>query len=191
MLPLGIFSLIALCVVNYFIGRQRISFPALDMSAVWLATLGFYWLSPIDINSLSDETLAIVLGTCLSFSLGGWAAYLYYKQLSLGHAASRAIPKESKATEFVRLSIFALLTLLLPFYLLDFFHTSSLAGVGNMFFNVRETYTDQAASGESLPLIRGIFPPFAGYFFFLQLAVRRDSKRDFLLTIGAGVFAML
>ena len=161
------------------------------MCVVWLATLGLYWLSPVEINSLTDETLAIVLGTCLSFSLGGWAAYLYYKQLSLGHAPSRAIHKESTATEVVRLSIFALLTMMLPFYLLDFFHTASLAGIGNIFFNVRETYTEVAVSGESTPFIRQLFQPFAGYFFFLHLAVRRDSRRDRLMTIGASALAVL
>jgi len=63
----------ALVVLNYRIARD-FRYPPVLMSAVWFIIMSIYYLSPLEINTISVLTVLIFISTILAFSAGGYLA---------------------------------------------------------------------------------------------------------------------
>lgn len=63
-------ALLALSVVNYYLGSRDILYPAFTFTAVWSMAVAVYCFYPMEIDRISWSTLSVFLGGAGSFSVG-------------------------------------------------------------------------------------------------------------------------
>src|SRR5271169_65465 len=62
---------LGLTLLNYYVGRKNVLYPAFLFSLIWLVVFCLYMVPMIEVDKLEADTLAVVVLGVAAFSAGG------------------------------------------------------------------------------------------------------------------------
>lgn len=145
-LDLSLVALFALALVNYWRWRS-VLYPPFIFCFMWLFDLATWRMNLIDVFPLHNNTLAIVIGSAVVFSLGGLLASLTPQSLLRVHLFPE--PPEQRAT-LIRNILTAIVICGIPLFFYEVYKISQQGLGANLLMRARAVEVEAAQNDQQI-----------------------------------------
>jgi oligosaccharide repeat unit polymerase len=163
---------LGLTLLNYYVGRKNVLYPAFLFSLIWLVVFCLYTLPMIEVDELGIDTLAVVVSGVAAFSVGG--AVVGRSRNARSVAVSRPTNPMAK-----RVLFFCCLTVL-PIFFLEIRRLGAVGGLDSLMISARAAIIEAVSNGEkaySSPFYTAA-PMLAIFTAFVFLIEAGDSRKE-------------
>ena len=163
---------LGLAVLNYYVGRRNVLYPAFLFSLIWLVVFLLYMVPLIEVNKVGAYTLAIVVCGVAAFSAG--AAVV--RRRTYSRVGTVSICRNTIAKRLIFLSCLVIL----PGFFLELRELSDRGGLDSFMISARVGIVDAVTNGEK-PFSSPVYtfaPTLAIFTAFIFLIEVREWSRE-------------